>query len=248
MARPRSPQRDKAKEKWLQSCGKITVKQLAESMGIPSARIRKWKSEDKWRDELDEIQSKRCRGGQPGNQNAAGAGAPIKNNNAETHGAYSTVHLDDLPQKEREYIMSITLDTRENMLRELQLLIAKESDLKKKMKALETESDEALHIDKVVEMLVPESDTAFKTNMKTVMKASSFDRTMKLEAEYNKIHGRIIKLLDSIKSYELEKRRIQLEERKYNLAKQRIKGEYEINPETGEIDDESDNLCAELEV
>ncbi len=71
---------------------------------------------------------------------------------------------------------------------------------------------------------------------------------MKLEAELNKIHGRVIKLLDSIKGYELERRRVRLEERKYNLAKQKLSGAFEVNPETGEIDDESDDPSDDLDV
>lgn len=91
-------------------------------------------------------------------------------------------------------------------------------------------------------------NSADKINMKTVIKASAFQRRMILESEINKIHGRIIKLLDSIKTYELETRRAQLEVRKYNLAKQRLSGVYEIDPNTGEIDDESGNLDSEYEL
>lgn len=247
-------------KEWLESDGELTTKELAEMAGVPETRIRKWKSEDKWKEALEEKLSKRTRGGQKGNKNAVGHGAPIRNKNAETHGAYSTVHLDDLPPEEREYIESITLNTQENMLRELQLLITKENDLKKKIKALEQENAETLHVDKVVEMLVPqkpkkkkkqqdeeERNQSFdnienlKTAMKTVIKASPFDRAMKLEAELNKTHGRIIKLLDSIKSYELDNRRVELEEKKYRLAKQKLTGAYTINPETGEIDDAQDD-------
>jgi len=43
--------------------------------------------------------------------------------------------------------------------------------------------------------------------------------------------------LDSIKSYELETRRIALEEKRYALMKQKISGEYDVDPETGEIND-----------
>ena len=83
-------------------------------------------------------------------------------------------------------------------------------------------------------------ESAYNVTMQTVIKASAFDRAMKLEAELNKIHGRIIKLLDSIKGYELESRRVRLEERKYNLAKQKLSGAFEIDPETGEINDETE--------
>lgn len=74
--------------------------------------------------------------------------------------------------------------------------------------------------------------SSYKVNMQTVIKASAFDRAMKLEAELNKIHGRIIKLLDSIKGYEMESRRLRLEERKYNLAKQKLSGAFDVDPET----------------
>ena len=77
-----------------------------------------------------------------------------------------------------------------------------------------------------------------KTAMKTVIKSSAFDRAMKIEAELNRLHGRIIKQIDSMKSYEMENRRLKLEERKYNLAKQKLTGQFEIDDETGEIIDE----------
>ena len=43
--------------------------------------------------------------------------------------------------------------------------------------------------------------------------------------------------MDTIKSYELEQRRITLEEKRYALMKQKISGEYDVDPDTGEIDD-----------
>ena len=83
-------------------------------------------------------------------------------------------------------------------------------------------------------------ESGYNVSAQTVIKASAFERAMKLEAELNKIHGRIIKLLDSIKGYELESRRVRLEERKYNLAKQKLSGAFDIDPDTGEINDEAD--------
>jgi len=247
LARKRNPNRDTAKQHWLASFGTITTKQLAAEAGVSESRVRKWKSEDGWKEALAKQQRKR--GGQPGNKNAVGGGAPFGNRNAETHGAYSKVHLADLLPEQRAYIESITLDSAENMLRELQLLIAKEDDLKKRIKQLENESVDTLHVDKVVEMLVPgkagggagpEADKALNIAMQTVIKASPFDRALKLETERTRTHGRIIKLLDSIKAYELESRRLELEERKYRLAKQKLVGEFEIDPDTGEIDDENE--------
>ena len=140
------------------------------------------------------------------------------------------------------------------MLRELQTLIAKENDLKKRIANLNSDDTGQLYTDKVVEMRTPHkaennapyaaytegeggNATPLDIVMETTIKSSAFERAMKLEAELNKIHGRIIKLLDSIKSYELERRRISLEEKRHALMKQKISGEYDVDPETGEIND-----------
>lgn len=303
MARERSPERDKARQLWLDSDGQMSPKEVAEAVGVKPEQVRKWKSVDRWQAALEEQQPKRKRGGQPGNKNAAGAGAPLGNKNAETHGAYSAVRLCDLPDEQRQYIESITLDTETNMLAELQLLIAKEADLQNKISAIEKGNPDALFIDRVVEIRVPKGkerlekqqeklealrrehddllwemdaesgkpptkrqekkletlqreiaelqdttadrereleESGYNVSAQTVIKASAFERAMKLEAELNKIHGRIIKLLDSIKGYELESRRVRLEERKYNLAKQKLSGAFDIDPDTGEINDEAD--------
>lgn len=274
MARDRSPERDKARQIWLDSGGTMTAREVAEKVGAKPEQVRKWKSLDNWNAALEAQKPPRKRGGQPGNKNAAGAGAPMGNKNAETHGAYSAVRIADLPPEQREYIEGITLETEANMLTELRLLIAKEADLQNKIAALEGAAPDTLYIDRVVEMRTPKGqerlkqqmeklerlqreiaalqdttgdkareleESAYNVTMQTVIKASAFDRAMKLEAELNKIHGRIIKLLDSIKGYELESRRVRLEERKYNLAKQKLSGAFEIDPETGEIDDETES-------
>lgn len=52
MARSRSPNRDKAKQLYLDSRGKILLKDIAAALGVGDTQIRKWKSTDKWDDEL----------------------------------------------------------------------------------------------------------------------------------------------------------------------------------------------------
>lgn len=244
VAKARNPNREKAKTEWLKSGGEISAKELAEKYGVSPVQIRKWKSTDKWQAELE------CkkRGGQKGNKNAVGHGAPIGNTNAETHGAYSTVHIENLPPKEQAYIDSITLDAQENMLRELQLLFAKERDLLGRINEYKQADPNTLYVDRVVEVYTPQSaknkggeeiteEKPLKQSAQTVIKASPFDRLMKLESEYNKIHGRILKLIDTIKAYEIDSKRLDLDERKHELSRQRITGEYNVDPDTGEIDD-----------
>lgn len=255
VARQKDENREKAKQLFLDSGGLMSNPEIAETLGVDSAKVRKWKCIDKWKDTLENMPKKR--GGQKGNKNAKGHGAPLRNKNAETHGAYTTVYFDELTEEEKTLIESVTLNTSENMLRELQTLIAKENDLKKRIANLNSDDTGQLYTDKVVEMRTPrktedtpdpygsyagaeeegKNNTPLDVAMETTIKSSAFERAMKLEAELNKIHGRIIKLLDSIKSYELEQRRISLEEKRYALMKQKISGEYDVDPDTGEIDD-----------
>ena len=265
VARKKDENREKAKQLFLDSEGLMSNPEIAEALGVDSAKVRKWKCIDKWKEALENKPKKK--GGQKGNQNAKGHGAPPRNKNAETHGAYSTVYFDELTEEEKTLIESVTLATADNMLRELQTLIAKENDLKKRINSLNNDDTGQLYTDKVVEMRTPKKadnedgdpyeeyaggegegkKPALDVAMETTIKSSAFERAMKLEAELNKIHGRIIKLLDSIKSYELEQRRISLEEKRYALMKQKISGEYEVDPDTGEIDDtyteDEEGLC-----
>mgnify|MGYP006990158197 CR=1 FL=1 len=74
---------------------------------------------------------------------------------------------------------------------------------------------------------------SLKTAMKTIIKASPFDRAMKVEAELNKLNGRIIKLLDSMRAHEADQSRLALERLKYQLARQKATGEFDIDPEDG---------------
>lgn len=254
MPRKKDEKREKAKRIFLDSDGMAKNPEIAEALGVDSAKIAKWKCMDKWKEALENQPKKQ--GAQKGNQNAKGHGATKRNKNAQTHGAYSTVYFDELSEDERKLIESVTLNTTENMLRELQTLVAKENDLKKRIAELNSNDTGELFIDRVVEMRTPKkaedkdpygtytgentegsSKPPLDVAMETTIKSSAFERAMKLEAELNKIHGRIIKLLDSIKSYELEQKRISLEERRYTLMKQKASGVYEVDPDTGEIDD-----------
>lgn len=52
MPRQRSPERDKAKTMYLNAKGNIKLKDIALELGVLDTQIRKWKSLDKWDDEL----------------------------------------------------------------------------------------------------------------------------------------------------------------------------------------------------
>lgn len=266
MGRARNPERDRSLQRYLESGGWISLDDLAAAAGVPKTRISKWKSEDKWEEKLRGRPRKK--GGQPGNNNAGGrTPAKDGNKNAVTHGAYAKAGYSDIPPDKAEEIKRLGEKETENgadrlMVEELQSLMVRKEYLEGQLKLYTAEeAQERYYIDKVVHMIVPkateeiiqEQDAGIeeqkandpegggermKTAMKTVIKSSAFDRAMKIEAELNRLHGRIIKQIDSMKSYEMENRRLKLEERKYNLAKQKLTGQFEIDDETGEIIDE----------
>lgn len=92
MAQARNPNRDKAYEIWSKHGGKITNREIAAALHEDERKIAVWKQRDNWAARLSAnvVQQKACRttdkpkrkrGGQPGNGNAKGHGAPKGNQN-----------------------------------------------------------------------------------------------------------------------------------------------------------------------
>lgn len=113
MPRQRSPNRDKAFELWQESAGKRLLKDIAAELGVSETQVRKWKNQDKWETESKVTLPKRKsnvtkrKGGQKGNKNAAGHGAPKENKNAEKHGFFSKW----LPEETLEIMQEIEQKT-----------------------------------------------------------------------------------------------------------------------------------------
>lgn len=262
VGRNRNPERDLSLQRYMEGNGEISLDELAAAAGVPKSRISKWKSEDRWEEQLK--CKPRNKGGQRGNKNAAGR-TPAKegNKNAVTHGAYAKAGYDDIPAEAAAAIKSIKPGSSlDRMVEELQSLLVRKEYLEGLLETYTSEEAQGeYYTDKIVHMIVPKSvdermqeqdagleatkaedpegkEEQLKTAMKSVIKSSAFDRAMKVEAELNRLHGRIIKQIDSIKTYEMEDRRMTLEEKKYILAKQKLSGVYDFDDETDEIIDE----------
>ena len=158
MGRPRNPERDKSMQRYLDADGKIETAELAKLAGVPEVRIRKWKSEDKWDEQLKKVPRKR--GGQKGNKNAAGR-TPKKqgNRNAVTHGAYAHVGYEDISAEAAEQIKNLAAaGAMSNLLQELQALMVRKEYLEGLLKQYtDEENQQQFYTDKVVHMIVPKS-------------------------------------------------------------------------------------------
>jgi uncharacterized protein YjcR len=104
MARARNPNRDKAKQMWLDSGKNRKLKDIAEELGVTPGAVRKWKSEDKWaadnKGNVTNGQKERYASAY-GNQRAKGGpgGHPPKGNkNAMTHGLFANWLPDETNQ------------------------------------------------------------------------------------------------------------------------------------------------------
>lgn len=89
MPRAPDPRVEEAKELFGQGMKLIDI---AKQLSVSEGTVRSWKSRYKWGNATLQKKKRNAaknRGGQPGNKNAVGHGAPKKNKNAEKHGFFS---------------------------------------------------------------------------------------------------------------------------------------------------------------
>ncbi len=162
--RPRNPDRDKAFQIWRDSGGTAKLKDIADEIGVPDSRIRKWKTEDGWDDKIKErsdinkgalLNSKGSapkRGAPKGNQNAKGHGAPkgnrnavgnrgglggpIGNKKAVTTGEYETIWFDCLTEEEKVLCNTINTDTLAQVEEDIRLITVRERRMMERIRRL----------------------------------------------------------------------------------------------------------------
>ena len=149
MARKRDPRRDQAKEIWLKSNGKKVLKELANELNVSDSQIRKWKSIDKWADELkgnvtNAKGNVTNQGGAPfGNQNAVGnkgnsrASPPLGNKNAIKTGEYETIFADMLSDEEKDIYSNLNDDPFFILEEEIRILKIRQYRMLKRIKDAE---------------------------------------------------------------------------------------------------------------
>lgn len=143
----RSEERKKAEKLYLDNNGNIRLVELAENLGLPDNKIRKWKSMDKWESKLHPVSAKDApkksversikdkgsvppkRGAPKGNQNAKGGRGnpnPKPPPDVTKHGGYSAVYWDVLDDEEKGLIEEIPKDEETLLLEQIQLFSVRE--------------------------------------------------------------------------------------------------------------------------
>lgn len=160
MARERSPERDKAKQIWLVSSGTMKLKDIAAALFVGENKVRKWKSVDRWEEELKgnvppvSKGSVPIRGAPKGNRNAVGnrggappgnknakgnsggAGGPLGNKKAVTTGEHETIWFDALTETEQQLIDQVDTDPIIQANESLYLLTIRERRMMHRIKSL----------------------------------------------------------------------------------------------------------------
>ncbi len=125
----------------------MKYKEIAEKYGVTINTVKSWKTRYKWSKNNEKgVQTKskevcKQRGGQPGNQNAAGHGAPVGNKNAVKTEEFEALFFDVLEEDERQLISMVQLDKEQLLLQEIQLLTVRERRMLKRIEALKHDNE-----------------------------------------------------------------------------------------------------------
>lgn len=236
MARARSPDREKARKIYLKAKGNVKLTDIAKELGVGDSQIRKWKSQDKWDDEL-QTKGKgalpkakgnvtKKRGAPVGNKNAIGnrgGAAPLRNTNAEKHGAFSRIYWDTLEDDEMEMISEIGEDAEEELVLQIQMFAIRERRLMQRIKRYK-ETDEKNHglsvksvsKKKVIEDLEDSEGNSLNCKKSTETTVTNTEAVMNsnmaLEAELTKVQRAKTKAIDSLAKLRNEREKLEIEE------------------------------------
>lgn len=210
MPRPRKPERDRAMRLWLESKKKRQLKDIAKELGVSESQVRKWKCEDKWdKATLLNINGEmtvcvtKSKGAQIGNKNAVGAGAPKGNKNAMITGEFESIFFDTLDEEEQYLISNVTLEKKNMLLSELQLLTVRERRMMQrinKFKKLEGQTSD-------ITTLIEYGATNNMVSTQQVKSKSKLSIIQNLEEALTRIQAQkrqCIDLLDKIERGEME--------------------------------------------
>ena len=234
MPRARDPNRDKAYEIYRGAGGKIDLVEIASQLNISPGTVRGWKSKDRWEQKLNGTlrknteRSKRKKGGQPGNQNAVGYGAPEGNKNAVTTGEFETLLFDCLEPEEQQLAASVPPDKEQLLLQEIRLLTVREHRMLKRIDLLRTSMDDS------GEVSGDETGMTAVGHKKGLEKDKETDLTeyrgklgqiQNIEDALTRVQARKQAAIDSLHRYGVDDARLEIELMRLDLAALKLGGQ-----------------------
>lgn len=219
--------RTSAYRKYKRRCkdGTVNLKQIAEEVGVSYDTIRRWKNQDQW-------DKPKQRGGQPGNKNSKGhknakgphPGAPAGNRNAEKDGVYSVIRLDELTEEKRNILEQEVKDSATLMAEQIKVLRLREKIILDKIAMYESCNEDELFLSSLMDMRKTDEKGNDVQVMGMYSKDTAFNRVMKLNEALYKIQGRIISMMNAMKSAEEHRDNMELRRKQLELAKMKLTG------------------------
>lgn len=225
MARARSPNRDKAKEMYLNSNGDIKLIDIAKELNIKDSQVRKWKSQDEWDKELKGAlpNNKRNAPFQCDNKESSKtrkkvgsrlkkASYPLQarpgNKNAVTTGEFETIFFDELEDDELSLVEKIPIKKIELLKQEIQLLTVRERRMLKRISDLKSK-----------EMTLVSSKSGIEKGLDTDI--SEFEGTLgqiqNIEEALTRVQDKKQKAIDLLHKFEIDEQKLELTVMKIEL-------------------------------
>lgn len=198
----------------------MKYKEIAEKYGVTINTVKSWKTRYKWsKNNEKSVQTKnkevcKQRGGQPGNQNAAGHGAPAGNKNAVKTGEFEVLFFDVLEEDERQLISMVQLDKEQLLLQEIQLLTVRERRMLKRIEDLKDTAANQKE-DKAVGMTAVKFKSS--TEEDSVEYIGILSQIQAIEDALTRVQARKQKAIDSLHRYGFDDARQELEIMKVEL-------------------------------
>lgn len=239
---PRAPSDKKREAEKLFGKG-MKLTDIAKKLEVPEGTVRSWKNRGKWGEKSSKKNQcnvakkeakgnatlqKKKRGGQLGNRNAEGSkggAAPLRNKNAEKHGAYSKVYWDTLDDEELYLIDSMDDVEEQQLIMQLQMFSVRERRLMRSIKKYrETEEDnhglliKAVSKTKKVEDLTNFDGESLGSGQYKKVTETSVTNTeavmnsiMALETELTKVQKAKTKAIEALSKIRMERAKIESE-------------------------------------
>lgn len=240
MPRERSPNRDKAYEIYKEHGGNITNRDIAALLGEDEKVVAVWKSRDKWNvvQQSSESCTTKAKGGQPGNKNAVGHGAPEKNKNAVTTGEFETLLFDCLEPEERQLAQAVPEDKEKLLLQEIKLLTVRERRMLKRIEAIR-KAEEYLENGELLEgMTLVGRKAGIEKGHDTDLDEyrGKLGQIQNIEDALTRVQARKQAAIDSLHRFGIDDAKLELEVMKLELAAMKLSSQDTETEDDGFLD------------
>ena len=238
MARAPDARMEQARELFLE--GKKLI-EISELLKIPEGTIRSWKNRYDWDNAT--LQKKRNvakrKGGQPGNKNALGAGAPENNKNAVTTGEFETLLFDCLDPEEQRLTQAVPEDKQKLLMQEIQLLTVRERRMLKRIDLLRQSPDDSEEVSGVeTGMTVVSRKTGIEKDKDTDLREyqGKLGQIQNIENALTRVQARKQAAIDALHRYGVDDARLEIEMMKLDLAALKLGGQEQEIEDDGFLD------------